>query len=52
MLDGKKTFIVAIGIILVAVGQFLSGDIEVAAAVNQVLLGLGLGALRIGVNNR
>ena len=49
MLEGKKTYIVAVGIILVAVGGFLSGDLTLLQAVTQGLVGLGLGALRRGV---
>ena len=49
MLDGRKTYIAAAGIILIAVGGFFSGDLTLIAAVTQVLAGLGLGALRYGV---
>ncbi len=52
MLNGKKTFLAAAGIILIGIGGFLSGDLTLIAAVTQVLGGLGLGALRIGVGSK
>ena len=52
VLSGKKTYLVALGIILVAIGNFLVGDATLVEAVNQILLGLGLGALRLGIGNK
>ena len=49
MLNGKKTYLAAAGIILIAVGGFLNGDLTLIVAVTQVFAGLGLGALRYGV---
>ena len=49
MLDGRKTYIAAAGIILIAVGGFLNGDLTLLTALTQVFTGLGLGALRYGV---
>ncbi|MFZ5719184.1 MAG: hypothetical protein ACOY5Y_06920 [Pseudomonadota bacterium] len=49
MLSGKKTYLVALGVVAVAVGQFLTGDAALAEAVNQALVGLGLATLRAGV---
>lgn len=49
VLEGKKTYIVAAGIILMAVGGLLSGDLTIQDAVQQGLTGLGLGTLRLGV---
>ena len=51
MFNGKKTYLVALGIILVAVGGFLSGDLTLLEALTQGFVGLGLGALRHGVAN-
>jgi len=46
MLVGKKTYIaVVVGLVAVA-GAFLQGQIDVADAVNQVVLLLGIGGLR------
>lgn len=49
MLKGKKTYIIMGVIILQAVLAYLSGDVSLQEAINQVLLGTGLGALRAGV---
>lgn len=49
-LDGKKTYTAAIGIVLVAVGSYLSGDIALGDAVTQVLAGLGVAGMRHGVS--
>jgi hypothetical protein len=45
-LEGKRTYLVAIGVIATAVGQYLTGDATVAEAVNAALVGLGLATLR------
>lgn len=47
--NGKKTYIVSVGIVLVAVGGFLAGDLTVQEAINQTLMGFGLGTLRMGI---
>ena len=52
MLEGKKTYIVAAVLILSAIGQYLTGDITLSAAVTLVLASLGLGALRRGIENK
>jgi hypothetical protein len=49
-LVGYRTYIIAIMIIVQAVGAFLTGDMTLAEAVNAALLGTGLGALRAGVS--
>ena len=49
-LQGKKTYIVAFGVIVAAAVGFLTGELTLQAAINQVLAGLGLGALRAGVS--
>jgi len=49
MLSGKKTYVVAAGVVLVAVGGFLSGEVTLIEAVTTALAGLGLGTLRAGV---
>ena len=48
-LDGKKTHLVALGVVLTAVGGLLSGDLTLLAAITQTFAGLGLSALRMGV---
>jgi hypothetical protein len=45
-LEGKRTYLVAIGVIASAVGTFLTGDATLAEAVNAGLVGLGLATLR------
>jgi len=49
-MNGYKTYTVVAGVILVAIGGFLSGDLSVQEAVNQILLGLGIAGLRHGVS--
>lgn len=51
MLEGKKTYIVAFGIVVAAVVAFLTGEASLGDAINQGLTGLGLATLRIGVAN-
>jgi hypothetical protein len=48
-MSGYKTYAVALGIVLVAVGSFLSGDATLQEAIVTALTGLGLGTLRHGV---
>jgi hypothetical protein len=49
MLDGKKTYLVAIVLIVYAVAGYLSGHMSLDEAIRNVLDGLGLGFLRAGV---
>lgn len=51
MLSGKKTYIVVVGGIIAVVGGFLQGAIDITEAINQVLILLGIGGLRIGIGN-
>ena len=48
-LSGKKTYIVAFGIVVASVVSFLTGEVTLADAVVRGLEGLGLAALRAGV---
>lgn len=48
-LNGKKTYLVATGFVLVGLGGFLSGEMSLQEAIFSVLSGLGWGALRAGV---
>jgi hypothetical protein len=48
-LDGKKTYIVAFGVVAASAVGFLTGDMTLAEAVMSALGGLGLGTLRAGV---
>ena len=49
MLTGKKTYIVMlVGLVAVA-GAFSMGEIDLASAINQALILLGIGGLRAGV---
>jgi hypothetical protein len=48
-LKGKKTYIVAAALVLTALSGFVTGDVTLAQAVDQVLIGLGIGTLRAGV---
>ena len=49
LLEGKKTYIVALGIVCTALGSFLNGDSSLAQAILTSLEGLGLASLRAGV---
>lgn len=48
-LEGKKTYIVAAAVVLTALGAFLNGDLTLIQAVEQALVGMGIGTLRAGV---
>ena len=50
MLTGTKTYIVVLAGLLVVVGGFLQGQFDLAEAINQGLLLLGIGGLRAGVS--
>ena len=51
MLKGKKTYMTAAGGILAAIGAFLSGDMEIGAAINVVVTSLLAVFLMKGVKN-
>lgn len=48
-LAGKKTYIVAAGVIVAAAVGFLLGELTLGEAIVSALTGLGLGTLRLGV---
>lgn len=48
-LSGKKTYVVAAGIVMAALGAFLAGDATLQEALVTALEGLGLATLRIGI---
>lgn len=48
-LSGQKTYIVAAAVILSALAAFVDGSATLQEAINQALVGLGLGTLRAGV---
>ncbi len=50
-LDGKKTYLVGIGMILVTAGTVLQGQLELADAVMPVLNGLAFIFLRKGISS-
>ena len=47
MFAGKKTYLVAIGAVVAAVVAYLTGDLTLAEAINQGLIGAGLATLRM-----
>ena len=49
MLEGKRTYIIAIGAISAALISFLLGEMTLAEAVNAALLGAGLGTVRASI---
>jgi hypothetical protein len=50
-MKNRKTYTVVLGGLAVVAGMFLQGQIDIAEAVNQVVLLLGIGGLRIGIAN-
>lgn len=50
-LDGKKTYITAIGVVVSALVAFLTGETTLVDAITTALTGLGLATLRAGVKN-
>lgn len=51
MLQGKKTHIVALGVVIAALVSFAAGDATLIETLNQILIGTGISALRIGVDS-
>ena len=49
ILPGLKTHLVALSVILLGVGAWAHGDVTLMQGVDQILAGLGLSALRLGV---
>jgi hypothetical protein len=49
-LQGKKTYVVAIALVIYAVAGVYTGQLSQPEAVTLVLNGLGLGALRAGIS--
>jgi hypothetical protein len=45
-LEGKRTYIVAIGAVVAAAVGFATGEMTLADAINAALIGAGLGTLR------
>ena len=48
-MQGKKTYFVALGVIVASAVGFAAGDMSLQEAINSALVGLGLGTLRAGV---
>lgn len=48
-IDGYKTYIVGIALICYAIGGAVAGKIDVAAAIQSGLIGLGMMGLRQGI---
>lgn len=51
VLAGKKTYIVAVALVIYAIAGVVSGQLTQPDAVTLVLNGLGLGALRSALNS-
>jgi hypothetical protein len=49
MLAGKKTYIVMIVGLVTVAGAFMQGQVDLAEAINQALILLGIGGIRAGV---
>ncbi len=52
MLNGKKTYIVALGTVLTAVGGVLTGTIDMGTAVNMVIQAALAATIRNGIANK
>jgi hypothetical protein len=50
-IKGNRTYVASAGIVLAAVGGFLSGEMTLYQAIGAGLGGLGLAGLRAGVSN-
>jgi hypothetical protein len=48
-LAGYRTYIIAAVAVITAIGSFLAGDVTLADAIQNALLGAGLATLRAGV---
>lgn len=48
-LNGKKTYIVAFGVVIAAIVSWSTGEMTLADAITRGLEGLGLATLRAGV---
>lgn len=49
MLQGKKTYIASIGVIVAAIAGFITGEASLVETITASLTGLGLATLRLGV---
>lgn len=49
---GWKTYAVAVGVVLVGVGQYLSGSLDLVGLVNYLLAGAGAAALRHAISGK
>jgi hypothetical protein len=49
MLKGYKTYIVAAGFILFAIGGYITGQLDTAQAIEAVLMGLAMFGLRSAI---
>lgn len=47
--EGKKTYTAVLAGLAIVAGTYFQGEIDIAAAVNQVVLLLGIGGLRHSV---
>jgi len=47
MLEGKRTYIVAVGAVVAAAVAFLTGEMTIAEAINSALIGAGFATLRM-----
>ena len=51
-MDGKKTYVVAVLMIVYAIAGYFLGNLDTNAAGTVLLQGLGLAALRHGISNK
>lgn len=51
LFPGYKTYIIAVGVVLVSVGQMLTGDLMIGDAVNEIGLALMAVTIRKGIKS-
>lgn len=52
ILNGKKTYTAVLAGLAIVVGTYFQGEIDIAAAVNQAVILLGIGGIRHGMSGK
>ena len=48
-LAGKRTYVVAVGIVLSALGAYMTGEMSLLLAINSAMIGLGFTTIRLSI---
>ena len=51
-IDGMKTYIVGMSLIMYAIGGWVAGKVDINTAIQSALLGLGMMGLRHGISKK